>query len=477
MRIMLFVFCLVMVSTVHAEPKTTEAREANLFGAPTPVAPADAKETKARNNTKTGARESSLFGDSVVSSSESRLATVLAEQADPLSIGGRAYFRSRSALSDDTEISETPLSHSAQLYLYGDARPTKRLRVYVKSRIDHEFSEPRAAIPINGPQPDRTRVMLDQLWLKFDIQRKLFVTLGQQPIRWGVGRIWNPTDFVNAQRKDPLAIFDARPGIPLVKLHLPIESTGTNLYAIAQMDDVSTVSDVGGVIRVEQTIGDSSELGTTVAARKDQPLRFGMDYSVGLGPIELRLEGSAARGGDLHQWTGNLVTDPTMLSFPERRDVNWSRQGGVGAEWGIAYGDNDSLYLTLEYFHNDLGYGDSDLYPWLLVQGDFVPLYVGRHYVAANLTLPRPGSFNDSTILATGILNVSDQTGILRLDYQTRVLTKLTVFCYVSGYFGDQGEFRFGLDVPANDQIPGLENGFTISRPRLDLGIWLALDL
>jgi hypothetical protein len=476
MRAMPLALFLLVASTVHSQPVSAPEREANLFGTSS-VNPSPDTEGDGQGKKKGSAREITLFGETAAPSAERRLAITLAEQADPLSIGGRAYFRSSTEFSDNAQIDEVPLGHSAQLYLYGDARPTSRLRVYVKTRIDHDFSEPTAVFPLDGQTRERTRINLDQLWLKFDIKRKLFLTIGQQPIRWGTGRIWNPTDFVNAQRKDPLAIFDARPGVPLIKLHLPIESTGTNLYAVAQMDDVSTISDVGGVLRAEQTLGESSEFSTTVAARKEQPLRLGIDYSVGIGPVELRLEGSVSNGGDLHRWTGKLVTDPTMLSFPERESASWSKQAGAGFEWGIAYGDLDSLYLTVEYFHNDLGYNDSSVYPWLLVQGDFAPLYVGRHYIATNLTLPRPGSWNDTTFLATGILNLSDDTGIIRLDYQTRVLTKLTVFCYIAGHIGDQGEFRFGLDVPQNNQIPGLENGFTISPPWIDLGIWLALDI
>jgi len=403
------------------------------------------------------------------------------DRHDPLTLGGRLYLRTSTFALEEGDWSDVPLSHSAQLYLYADARPTEHLRAYVKGRIDHSFSKPAVGFPnlasaLGGEPDDRTKGNIDQLWLKFDVDRTLFVTVGQQPIRWGAARIWNPTDFINAQRRDPLAIFDARPGVSLVKLHWPIESTGTNLYAIAQFDDIERAAEVGGVLRAEQTFG-PSELSATIAARKEQPLRMGMDYSVGAGPVELRFEGAALRGGNLHRWVGPLVPDPTDPIFPKRQAEDWGYQGVAGLEWGIPYGDEDSLYLTVEYFHNALGYANDNLYPWLLFQGEMTPLYLGRHYLAANVSLPRPGGFNDTTVLGTGIMNLSDKTAIIRMDYQVRVLTRLNVYCFVAGHVGDHGEFRFGFDLPPSDEVPGLENGLTIPPQWIDLGLWVSLDL
>ena len=74
---------------------------------------------------------------------------------------------------------------------------------------------------------------------KLDVYRTLFITVGQQPIRWGEGRFWNPTDLLNQQARDPLAIFDERLGVGLVKLHLPIEALAWNLYAVANLEGVT----------------------------------------------------------------------------------------------------------------------------------------------------------------------------------------------------------------------------------------------
>ena len=88
-----------------------------------------------------------------------------------------------------------------------------------------------------------------------NFEDQYFLTLGVQPVRWGVGRIWNPTDFLNERQKDPLAIFDNRPGLPAAKLHIPNESTGTNGYFFVRPGIENTVRNTRFAARLEQIWG------------------------------------------------------------------------------------------------------------------------------------------------------------------------------------------------------------------------------
>ena len=78
--------------------------------------------------------------------------------------------------------------------------------------------------------------------------------MGLQRIKWGSGRFWNPTDFLNQQRKDPLDFFDKRLGVAMLKLHLPLEAQGWNIYGIVDFEDVSTMAKemVGWMTEVKQ---------------------------------------------------------------------------------------------------------------------------------------------------------------------------------------------------------------------------------
>ena len=498
-------YTLILVSLalpVSAKPTKTDEgnREAALFGG--------------GDDSETQSREEALFGGRPDASTDSKKATAktakpaidsiassrdmearLQARDDTFKLGGGLYWRSTSLINEERNTDEITFRNAALIYLYGDARPNDRLRAFIKGRFDHVLSgideNPIGQQDaINLGFNERTRARIDQLWLKFDLGRKVFFTVGQQPIRWGTGRIWNPTDFVNAQRRDPLAIFDARPGISLAKMHIPFENTGTNLYAIAQFDDVQNAHEIGGVFRVEQTMG-PTEASLSVGVREDQPLRIGADFSGGLGPLELKGEYAVTHGGNRLKWTGDFDLTGTVPKLPTTQDIgdDWTSQMMASVEWGIAYGDNDTLFLTVEYFFNQDGYDDVKLYPWLITQGAFMPLYLGRHYAGLNMVLPGPGRWDDSTFILSGISNLSDKSVITRFDYQHRILTRLSVYFFAALHTGEKGEFRFEFDLPANPNLAELarnsgvpdtiasqlDNGIQVPAQWLDLGLWLSM--
>ncbi len=98
-------------------------------------------------------------------------------------------------------------------------------------------------------------MVLDQAWVKFDIERAAFVSLGKQHVKWGTGHIWNPTDALNPQHLDPLQPYDLRLGANLLTIQVPWAGTKqSNLCAIALLDNpqpASTTQQGGGAFRAE----------------------------------------------------------------------------------------------------------------------------------------------------------------------------------------------------------------------------------
>ncbi|MFH0902275.1 MAG: hypothetical protein V2A73_16715 [Pseudomonadota bacterium] len=397
----------------------------------------------------------------------------LAESNDRLVLGGQLYLRFHGSLDDDDGApDELGLSSPTLLHLYLDGRPSDRLRAFARGRLVHDATIAEGGETDElGRSRSRSEVFLDQLWLKFDIARTVYVTAGRQPIRWGSGRFWNPTDFLNQQRRDPLALLDERLGISLVKLHVPLESLGWNVYAVANFDEADSPADVGGAVRAEALVG-PGEIALSAAARKDQATRLGADLSFGVGDFDLRLEGAVAHGEKKEFWRGSL--DFAATPTPYSREDDWIAQLTAGAEIAIRYSDEDNVVLGSEYFYNDAGYGDATLYPWLAYQGDFTPFYLGRHYVSAYAALMSPGRWNDTSFIGSAIGNVSDGTWLARLDYQVRVLTYLDLSAFAAVHLCDQGEFRFAVSIPPSDSFP---QGLDIPAQRLDLGVWLTLRI
>ncbi len=462
------------------------ALEAELFGAPD--APADETEAD-REAAMFGAEDPASPGEAPPAAglSDRAIEDMLDEAYDPLTLGARFTLRFDYAhygdAYDDLEDgagAPAELQAPTLIDLYLDGRPTERVRAFVGARIQQDFIT-------GGDLFDIPLIQLDEAWLKFDIGRRVFLTVGKQRIKWGAARFWNPTDFLNRERLDPLSVVDLRLGVPLVKVHVPFEAAGGNLYAVALLDGASELAQIGGAGRIEWVIG-PSEVSATVVGRRDAPLRIGADISAGVGPLEVRVEGAVTHGDESPKWVGEWdpADDgavPDALPGATDRSDEWLPQAVASVEWGIPYGDDDTLYITGEYFYNGAGYPDAALLPWLVGSGSFEALYTGQHYAGLNVALMAPGDWDDHTFLISGLANVSDRSALVRLDHQVTVLTRLRVSSYVGAAVGEAGgEFMLSGRIPvfgpgADPRIDAPVGTAPVGGPRLLVGTWLAVDI
>lgn len=407
--------------------------------------------------------------------SDASISGILGEAEERLTVGGSLTLRPTVSIDEGAAFEDVDLSSSNILDVFLDSRPSDRLRGYVQGRLYFDWSVTEGDLSDYGEELDPTTVLLDQAWVKFDIGRTVFVTAGQQRIRWGAGRFWNPTDALNNQALDPLAFFDVRTGVSLLKVHVPIGST-TNLYAVGNLDGANALDEVGGAFRAETVIG-LTELSVSAAARKDQPLRLGADMSTGIGLFDLHAELALLHGVTDPFYEGSLDFETFELPTETSREDDWIPQLATGAEITLRLGDEDNLSLGAEYFYNDLGYDSAELYPWLLFNGQFKPFYLGRHYVAGYAYLPSPGQLDETSFTLSSLNNLSDGSSVVRFDWRQTALNWLSVSTYASYYFGDAGEFHYSLSVPATPFVEGLEDGLEIPAPTLDVGVWLSMDL
>lgn len=403
--------------------------------------------------------------------------------------GGRLFMRLNYLIRDEDVAERSAISSPNLLDLYVDARLNDRVRGYAQARVTHDFSIAEGRVGAFGETQQKTRLLLDQVWAKFDIAHTVYATVGRQRIKWGTGRFWNPTDFLNAAARDPLAVFDERLGVSMVKLHLPIESLSWNFYGIVTLDDADLLKRIGGAFRAEILLG-QAELTLSATMRKDAPTRLGFDLSAGLSFLDFRAEGALVYNTNRPYYRGSFAPPDRPLPTLVDRSDEWIPQAVVGVEATLKISDRDSLILGLEYFYNDAGYDDGNLYPFLLFQDSanrracsgpdcaapaFQPLYMGRHYGAAYLALPNPLGFSDTTVILSALSNLSDRSALARLDFQTTVLSFLSLSLFGQVHFADRGEFKLGFAVAPTAGVPGLENGASIADPIFDLGAGLSL--
>jgi hypothetical protein len=415
---------------------------------------------------------------------------------NPLTIGGQLYLRLQSSgqQGDDAWTLTAP----SLLDAYLDARPNPRVRAFILGRMSFDptalpGSASSAALAggsggaltggsatgfssfttARGPTS-----ILDQMWIRFDILNRVFVTAGKQHVRWGTGRFWQPTDYLHPIKRNPLDVFDARPGTTMLKLHVPWEQRGWNFYGFGIFEDpdraTNTLSQVAAGARAEIVVA-GAEVGLDTFLKDGQRPRYGIDVSTGIWELDVYADIGIRSGEDfqvVHRVPDPRVTDPdygkmcvTTPGGPPVADKNLSSEyalaplSGVktqavgGVNWSHKYNDNDAFTIGGEYFYNQPGYNDPTLYPGLLFNTSNTQalnfFYTGRHYAALFASFPAPYSWNLTTFTLSTLSNLSDMSFISRLDYSYTLLTHITLEAFVGVHYGSPGgEFRLGFDIP-----------------------------
>jgi hypothetical protein len=446
---------------------------------------------------------------------------------DPLKIGGQLYLRAVSQATEGQAVQDIRFSAPSLVDGYFDARPNDRVRGFVLGRLQFDSTLPSTATSISsdamglnsgsglavpllsGVQNTRgPTTILDQLWLRFDILRTVFVTAGRQHVKWGTARFWTPTDYLHPQRRNPVAVFDARPGFTMLKLHLPWEERGWNFYAFGLVegtkqldlatgrypdgtDGTGTVGQIGTAARAEVVAG-TGELGLDVVLYRGHRPKFGADLSFGIGDFDLYVDAGLRFGSELTRRGYDPTDIPRVLDQPiedwlamKYPTTTWGGlrpQVSAGGTYSLRYNDNDVFTVIGEYFYNSVGYDDPQIYPGLFLTGTFEFFYTGRHYAALGAVAAAPWSWNYTTFTLTTLGNLSDQSFISRLDYSLTVLTHLRFEAFGAVNYGRrEGEFRLGVrefSIPPDPSVPNAQpTTFSLAPQAFSVGLGLRISI
>jgi len=427
---------------------------------------------------------------------------------NPLQMGGIYYQRMIASAAQGVAAGNTPISAPLQVDGFLDGRPNDRIRAFVDARLmfdptRDQYSNTTAgpgsgsfqsastssaptSVPglgVNTSVPNNPQVGLDQAWLKFDIDRTVFVTAGKQHVKWGVSRFWNPTDLLNTQKRDPLLPYDLRLGNTMAKFEVPVEAAKSNFYAIALFDNpqpASTLAQIGGAFRAETTAIGNAELGIDAVFRGGTFPVYGLDFSTPVGPLDFYLEAAYKMGTTfpIYQVPANIVAGSNFASLISIEPISGPvLQTSGGISYDFAWRDNRQATIGAEYFYNQIGYTDPHAYPALIFLDQFQPFYTGRHYAAIYLTAEGPDAEKHTSYTLSTLGNLSDMSFITRLDFSWRFLTYLTFEAYVDGHYGTKGgEFNFALNTPyltyAGSPIPPID----VPRTLFDVGVGLRVS-
>jgi hypothetical protein len=220
---------------------------------------------------------------------------------------------------------------------------------------------------LQAADPSKVELKLSEFHLSFDINKKVFIRIGNQLISWGASYFWSPEDFINRQKNQlsALSAVDIRTGKPGIRIHIPFEKA--NLFFFTDFSKVTSngsvnsfAKNIGQAWRFDATIANVN-VGTVGYVSADNPMRIGLDA------------------------TGNVLSADVYGEFALTYN-NDSEQTAPSFSAGFSkvFGQEKTWTFRSEVYYNDTGYGDTAVSS--LRTGEFTPLYSGRFYVFTELT-------------------------------------------------------------------------------------------
>ena len=355
-------------------------------------------------------------------------------ESDRAKIGGTAWSELQYSRinSDDNR---NYLFNPNYLWVYLDSRLRGDTRGYIKGKLtfDPTIGITGRSSPITGTTTSRTTTGLEEFKLLFNVNKKVFFTVGKQKIKWGAAKFWNPTDFMNSEKRDLIYTDDRRGGVSLGKAHIPVGAS--NFYVITSFDDAKTIEDVGGAARIEVPIG-TSEFSISASGRRGRKALFGADFSAGIYDFDVYSELGFSRGSDQPYFNA------TGTYFRENESV-YNSASGISYEY--KYSDSDTISFGLEYFYNDSGYNNRNDYVFVLENNAYTPYFLSKHYGMFLISLPAPGNLNYWSFSLMNFVNLTDRSAITRLATTVTAIQDLRCEFAVGYHYGDtKGEFKMG---------------------------------
>ncbi|MCB9740419.1 MAG: hypothetical protein H6747_14245 [Deltaproteobacteria bacterium] len=464
-------------------PAAEDDREAEMFGEDeaAPVAGPAANGGGSGGASSSRSAGSGSSGGSGSNGAEDfgddRMAPIELERADKdrLQIGGLLYLRNGLSWNEVDPWSRQPLTISNLTDIYLDARPSDRVRGFVRGRLlwTPTIGDSNSAGLLGFTTgSSELSPQLVELWLKFDVARSVFLTIGAQQVRFGATRLWNPVDVIYAQRRSPLTLFDQRTGLPMLKVHVPIDALGWNAYALAIADGAQQLRDFSLVGRLEMVVS-TVEVGLLAKKRMGEDPRFGLDVSAGVWEFDVGVEVGARRdaGGTWH-WMSSAKLEHTVR-LNDEDNLIWGLEGFYNPD-GAA-----SLETALDRIEGAL---QTSMTTGVSAGLPFQPFYVGRWYAAIFAVLMSPGSWNDTNFTMSALSNFSDGSGTIRFDVSQTLHQHVRIEAYTGLNLGSDGEFRFytqGLKDRFGPllQAAGQDPDALFKRPVAQFGVNLRISL
>ena len=317
---------------------------------------------------------------------------------------------------------------------------------------------------VYDPVEKTSEYAMPEIFVDFNIAKRIYFRTGKQVVQWGRCYLWNPTDLVNVEKKSFVDKVGPREGTYGIKAHLPF-GTWMNMYGFVSTVGADEAEDVAGTYKLEFLAGNTEMAFSVWGARGYNPVA-GYDVSTRFLSFDIKGEASVSNGSNDDK-VG--VRNGVLTTYREDKVVVKACLD-LGRSFD-ALDQSGKIQVNLEGFYNGSGYAENVLRDssvhgfdnplimtvngakvqvpagskaaYMAGNGLYQPNYLSRYYAALFVTV---NNFITSsmTLTANVIGNVSQKSGMTSLLLSYQSLSGFKASAMVNGYAGGKNtEYTF----------------------------------
>jgi hypothetical protein len=290
----------------------------------------------------------------------------------------------------------------------------------------------------------------------------VYIRAGKQVLQWGRCFLWNPTDFVNVEKKTFFQRMGHREGAYGLKMHIPYK-TLFNFYSFVDLGEVNYADEVAVSAKAEALVG-RTEMAVSIRGKKEQKPIFGFDISTQLFEVQIAGEAALRNGRDMISLDlDSMVITDLGNSWIPRASVNLMKFFPLN---GVA----DRVMVSSEFYYNHAGYNpnifDGGLVDYQKIIGTLLrkdnnletilslyePNSYSKYYAMLSTSISR-FILNDMSFSCSAVGNLSQKCAMLTGGVTYTTLHDFTLSANLNGFVGKKNtEYTFtdqGLSLQA----------------------------
>lgn len=287
---------------------------------------------------------------------------------------------------------------------------------------------------------DNVNYYLKELFFDNNIKNKFYYRIGKQNLKWGRAYLWNPTDFINIDKKGFLTQDKNTEGVYGIKTHIPY-GVSKNIYMFLDLNNKDDIEDTALSLKYEFLIK-NSEFALSTWAKDGEKARVGFDFSTRLFNIDIRGEALIYSEEKIIE----IKNDEIYVSYAEKllSDIV------IGFGKSFDYGEiKDRINLNGEFYYNYGGYdakfmdkikkGDINIESIeKFVLSEYEPYKSGKYYFALFAEVGHLFNQSNKKMYLNFLSNISDNSHIISSGINYEPKSDFIINTGLDFYTGDK---------------------------------------